>query len=321
MGRFNKLLTSLQEDEDLDVIESIDQLDDLIDEESTSEGNSLVQYIERSRIIRDENQVRKYFDPDKLYNLAKSIAKDGILEPLLVYRLEGKKKKYQLIFGERRFRASAIAKLKKVPARIINKPDIKTILRYQLVENTHHEDLNPIEEVEAVLELLSIELDIEVEDVISLLKKMDNDARRKSNNVIGQYEGDIIISTFENLNIKWRSFVLNQLPVLKLPEDILEPISCGQIEYTKAIAISKVKNDEHRAELLSEVIENNLSIREIREWVSAYNNSSLKSVKQPSYKQRISNISKALPKSGVTDDPKKKKKLDSLLKQLEDLLG
>ncbi len=317
MGRFDKLLSSLKEDEELDSIENIDQEDDLIDESP----DSIVQYIERSKIVRDQNQVRKFFDPDKLYNLAKSIAKDGILEPLLVYRLKGKNEKYQLIFGERRFRASAIAKLDKIPARIVDKPDAKTILRYQLVENTHHEELNPIEEVEAVLELLSIELDIETEDVISLLKRMDNDARRKSNNVIGQHEGDVIIDTCESLNIKWRSFVLNQLPVLRLPDDIIEPISCGQIEYTKAIAISKIRDEQHRSDLLNEALENNLSIREIREWVATYNQSSDSAPKQPTYKQRISNISKAIPKSGVTDNPKKKKKLDSLLKQLEDLLA
>lgn len=320
MGRFNKLLTSLQEDEEIDSIDNLNHADDLIDGEVESIEDSLVQYIERSKIIRDENQVRKYFDADKLYNLAKSIAKDGVLEPLLVYRREGGKEKYQLIFGERRFRASAIAKLKKVPVRIIDKPDSKTILRYQLVENTHHEELNPIEEVEAVLELLSIELEVDTDEVIAFLKKMDNDARRKSNNVIGQHEGDVIISTFESLNIKWRSFVLNQLPVLKLPEDIIDPISCGQIEYTKAIAISKVKDDEHRAQLLQEALDNDLSIRDIRDWVATYNQSN-KIEKAPTYKQRFSQISKALPKSGITNDPKKKKKLDSLLKQIEALLA
>jgi ParB family transcriptional regulator, chromosome partitioning protein len=312
MGRFSKLLTSLElepEDESLDLPQI---------ERITAEHHK---FVSRSKIVRDETQVRKYFDPDKLITLAQTISEEGILEDLAVFEIPNRPGYYQLIFGERRFRASEIAGLEKVPVRVINQPEPKRLLKLQLIENKHHEDLNPIEEVEAVLDLLSAELAQPRELVIMHLKQMDNDARRQSYNVIGQPESEMIIQTLDGLNIKWRSFVLNQLQLLKLPSEILELIREGQIEYTKALAISKVKKESQRTKLLKDVLQKNLSIREIRERVKILNQTESQATDVQNFRQRWSLVNSQVNKSKIWNDTKKLKKLESLMNQVETLLN
>jgi ParB family transcriptional regulator, chromosome partitioning protein len=308
MGRFSKLLTSAELDTEDETPESL-QFDREMPEQR--------KVLSRSRIVRDETQIRKYFDPDKLCALAQTISEEGILEDLAVFEIQSRPGYYQLIFGERRFRASELAGLEKVPVRIIEQPDAKRLLKLQLIENKHHEDLNPVEEVEAVLELLSAELGQPTEFVIMYLKQMDNDARRQSYNVIGQPESESVIQLLENLNIKWRSFVLNQLQLLRLPTAILDSIRLGKIEYTKALAIAKVKNENQQLQLIQE----NLSIREIRERVKIFNQPDAQISESQDHKQKWSFVARQVSKSTIWNDPKKMKKLESLMNQVESLLN
>jgi ParB family transcriptional regulator, chromosome partitioning protein len=312
MGRFSKLLTSAELDTEDEIPESLQ-----FDREMPEQRKAL----SRSRIVRDETQIRKYFDPDKLCALAQTISEEGILEDLAVFEIQSRPGYYQLIFGERRFRASELAGLEKVPVRIIEQPDAKRLLKLQLIENKHHEDLNPVEEVEAVLELLSAELGQPTEFVVMYLKQMDNDARRQSYNVIGQPESESVIQLLENLNIKWRSFVLNQLQLLRLPTAILDSIRLGKIEYTKALAIAKVKNENQQLQLLQDVIQENLSIREIRERVKIFNQPDAQISESQDHKQKWSFVARQVSKSTIWNDPKKMKKLESLMNQVESLLN
>jgi len=312
MGKFNKLLTSLQ-DEELEP-----QLQNGIKpQEALSQAR---QFIPRDRIVRDENQVRKYFDVEKLNGLAQTIAEEGILEDLAVYEIPDRPGYYQLVFGERRYRASGIAGLDKVPVRVIEKPDEKKLLKLQLIENKHHEDLNPVEEVEGALALLAAELEKPVEAVIMLLKQMDNDVRRSSYNVIGQPESDGVIKLLEGLNIKWRSFVLNQLPLLGLSLDILEPIRQGKIEYTKALAISRVKDEGQRQALLQDAIAQNLSIRDIRDHIKQLSQSRNATSQSSNYLKRFNAVSRQLKKTNAWEDQQKRDRLETLLKEIEELV-
>lgn len=312
MGKFNKLLTSLQDEETEPQLQNGTK-----SQEALSQAR---QFIPRDRIVRDENQVRKYFDVEKLNGLAQTIAEEGILEDLAVYEIPDRPGYYQLVFGERRYRASGIAGLDKVPVRVIEKPDEKKLLKLQLIENKHHEDLNPVEEVEGALALLAAELEKPVETVIALLKQMDNDVRRASYNVIGQPESDVIIKLLEGLNIKWRSFVLNQLPLLGLSPDVLEPIRQGKIEYTKALAISRLKDEEQRQEILQEAITQNLSIRDIRDRIKQLSQLR-KSTSQPSdYLKRFNAVSRQLKKTDAWENQQKRDRLETLLKEIEDLV-
>lgn len=312
MGRFNKLLSALQEETETLTSKTT----------ASAQVQDIHQYLDRDRIIRDPDQVRKYFDPEKLNSLAQTIAEEGILEALVVYESQDRPGYYHLVFGERRYRASGIAGLTQVPVRVIDEPDPKKLLKLQLIENKHHEELNPIEEVEGALALLSAELEKPVDAVIALLKQMDHDVRRASYNVIGQPTGDAIIKTLEGLNIKWRSFVLNQLPLLNLPADVLEPIRQGKIEYTKALAISRLKDEQARQALLQAAIAQNLSIREIRDRIKQLSQSSSSDTQsaQPDFVKRLNTVSRHLKKPGVLADQKKRDQLEKLLRQIEALI-
>jgi ParB family transcriptional regulator, chromosome partitioning protein len=110
--------------------------------------------------------------------------------------------------------------------------------------------------------LLSLELNLHQSEVTTLLHKLKNQG------------GDDVISKVEDvfaglINMSWLSFVQNRLPLLNLPEDLLEVLRQGKIDYTKARAIGQVKNQDARKALLTEAIKNDLSLVDIRERVDA----------------------------------------------------
>lgn len=115
-----------------------------------------------------QSQPRRYFDTEKISQLALSIQEHGILEPLLV-RPQGEA--YELVAGERRFRAAKMVGLEEVPV-VIREFDDQEALQISLVENLIREDLNPIEVTEGILQLLSLRLKQSTNDVVSLLYRM-----------------------------------------------------------------------------------------------------------------------------------------------------
>jgi ParB family chromosome partitioning protein len=118
--------------------------------------------------------------------------------------------------------------------------------------------------------------------------------------------------------MNWESFVKNKLPLLNLPEDILEALRSGQIEYTKAKAIASVKDEAAREELLKDAIANSLSLSQIKEKVS-----DIKPVKEKEELRSRFDTTYSIAKKSkqLWQDPKKRKKLESLLSQLEKLIG
>ncbi|MEO0932676.1 MAG: ParB/RepB/Spo0J family partition protein, partial [Cyanobacteria bacterium J06641_2] len=206
-----------------------------------------------SQIQLPASQPRRYFDPQRLEELSTSIKELGILEPLLVRPLPNNK--YELVAGERRFKAAQLTGLTEVPV-IVRKMDDNITHQVRLVENLQREDLNPLEETEGILELLAMRLDTSLDEAIKLLQKMENEAKGKvTPNVMGNSQGLIIEELFASLGrMKWDSFVKNRLPLLKLPSDVLEVLRQGELEYTKARAIAKVKDDKKRQDLIKKAI-------------------------------------------------------------------
>nr|WP_242411997.1 ParB/RepB/Spo0J family partition protein [Cyanobacterium sp. IPPAS B-1200]OEJ78142.1 hypothetical protein A5482_13985 [Cyanobacterium sp. IPPAS B-1200] len=128
--------------------------------------------IEISQIVLAPSQPRRYFDEEQINQLAESIKLHGVIQPLVVRPLsEGQ---YELVAGERRYRASQIAGLTSVPVVIKEFTDIQA-QQIALIENLQRVDLNPVEETEAILQLLSIELEQSVPDVVSLLYRVRSD--------------------------------------------------------------------------------------------------------------------------------------------------
>ena len=293
----------------------VDALDSLIGSTAAAE------VIPLQEIQTRPQQPRRYFDPQKQEQLLQSIREHGILEPLLVRPLASDR--YELVAGERRYRAAVALKLSEVPV-VIRELSNWEALQLTLVENLQREDLNPVEETEGILQLLALHLDRDGAEVRQLLYQMKNalEKEKKSrDNVIPKSNSAAeqqVQSVFASLGQDWYSFTCNLLPLLNLPADILEALRQGQIEYTKAKAISRVKEETARRKLLKEAIAQSLSLSQIRERVRAAQpsqpNEELLTRLDVTYKQ----VKKA---KQMLENPKKRKKLESLLTQLEKLLA
>lgn len=264
-------------------------------------------------------QPRRYFDPQKMQQLVQSIQEHGILEPLLVRPLANGQ--YELIAGERRFRAAQILELDTVP--IISK-DVtdKEAIQIALVENLQREDLNPVEETEAILELLSLSLDIEISDITSTLNQAANAKKRGlelTDNVTRQLEAiESLLANVGRFNAE--SFRTNRLPLLNMPDDVLETLRQGKLEFTKARAIARIRDEGQRQELLEESISQDLSLSQIKARISTINSVKDVTVTEPSLKELMSEAFTTMKKSKVWDNPKKTKKLAKLLAEIETLI-
>jgi len=249
-------------------------------------------------------QPRRYFDSQKMQQLVQSIQEHGILEPLLVRPLANGQ--YELIAGERRFRAAQILELDTVP--IISKD-----------ENLQREDLNPVEETEAILDLLSLSLDIEPSDITSTLNQAANAKKRGlelTDNVTRQLEAiESLLANVGRFNAE--SFRTNRLPLLNMPDDVLETLRQGKLEFTKARAIARIRDEGQRQELLEEAIAQNLSLAQIKARIASIKSAKDLTAPEPSLKDLMSEAFTAMKKSKVWDNPKKTKKLAKLLAEIE----
>jgi ParB family chromosome partitioning protein len=177
-------------------------------------------------IIPNRSQPRKHFDESKIEELAWSIKEKGILEPLIVRRMD---QGYELIVGERRWRAAQKAGLKEVPV-LVKEVEGREALELSLIENLQREDLNPIEAAEAFKHLIE-EFDISQED---LSKRMGKD----------------------------RTTITNTLRLLKLPLEVRNQLLENRISSGHARALLSLENKEKQKELCALIIKKGLSVRE-----------------------------------------------------------
>lgn len=265
-------------------------------------------------------QPRRYFDPQKMDQLVQSVKAHGILENLLIRPLSGEENRYELVAGERRLRAAEIIGLEEVPVTIRQLTD-EEALQIALVENLQREDLNPVEETEGIVHLLGMKLSVSRNEVISLLYRMQNDVARLTDNVILQPQAEVVKEVFAGLGLMgWESFVSNRLPLLRLPENILEAIRHGKIAYTKAQVVARVKDEELRKSLLEEAITRELTLAQIKDRISNLKAASHEEGHASPIKEQVKSVISLFQKSKIWDNPKKHKKLERLLLQMEALL-
>lgn len=176
-------------------------------------------------IIPNPNQPRTHFNESQLEELSESIQENGVLQPLLVRK---KGKKYEIIAGERRYQASKMAGLKKVPV-IIKEVDDQKMLELALIENLQRSDLNPIEEAKGYKQLIKA-------------SGMTQEA-------------------LANAVSKSRSTITNSLRLLDLPEQVQEMMYEGKLTSGHARAILAVPFDEARVKLAEKVVAEGLSVR------------------------------------------------------------
>ncbi len=275
------------------------------------------QVVAISSIHLPQQQPRRYFDPDKLEQLTISVKKLGILEPLLVRLLHPGE--YELVAGERRYRAAQKAGLTEIPV-VVRELTDEEALQLSLIENLQREDLNPVEETEAILQLLAAQLSSSAEEARALLYRMQNEVKGKvTQNVLGSQEGELVKTMFDSLGLmSWESFVSSRLPLLNLPDEVIEALRQGQIEYTKAQAIARLKDTQARQALLFEAIQENLSLKEILERIRLQRKPHSK---PQSLKIIFKETSNRLQKAKFWDNPEKQQALEKLLKEMEALLA
>jgi ParB family chromosome partitioning protein len=177
-------------------------------------------------IVPNRSQPRKQFDESKLQELAESIKTNGILEPLIVRRVD---QGYELIVGERRWRAAQKAGLKEVPV-LVKEVEGADALEISLIENLQREDLNPMEEAEAFKRLIE-EFQISQGELSTRIGKD-------------------------------RTTIANALRLLKLPGEIKNQLLQNRITAGHARAILSLETKEKQKELCALIIKKGLSVRE-----------------------------------------------------------
>ncbi|MGJ5676835.1 MAG: ParB/RepB/Spo0J family partition protein [Nostochopsis sp.] len=287
-------------------------------------------------IVLPQQQPRRYFDPQALKELVSSVKQHGILQPLLVRPVA--KGKYELVAGERRYQAAQEVKLENVPV-VVRELSSEQAFQLALIENLQREDLNPVEETEGILYLLAIRLKSDVEAVKSLLYRMKNaqskeeqqqsldsldSSRRNVSPKEDSEQFQTVQQVFDSLGLmNWLSFTTKRLPLLNLPEEILMALRRGKLEYTKAQALARVKDEELRQELLSRAIASDWSLSQIKEQIIANTPSEPPPESKTSNQipERLKNITQRIKKRQLWKEPRKQKQLVNLLNKLEALLG
>lgn len=254
--------------------------------------------------------------PLRLEGLMESIKSLGtITDALLVRPHPTKLGEYEILSGHRRRASAERLELTHVPIKIFDVTD-DIAVEIAVASQFQREDPNPLEETYALLELLSLKLKRSEPEVISLFHLFGN---RGKNNVVLTEDWQVIESVFaaSHCRITPETFRVQRLPLLNMPEGIQEAVREGTLEYTKARAIARVKNEEQRQELLEEAIARNLSVREIGDRVKAAKPDKLVVEGLPN---RMKEAYKRVKTAQIWNNPKKRKQLEKLLLQIENLV-
>lgn len=292
----------------------------ILNRESLDTSAGSEQSVPIEQIKLPKKQPRRYFDPVKLAQLVQSVKEHGILEPLLVRpRADGE---YELVAGERRLRAAREAGLEHIPI-VVHQLDDRQAMQVALMENLQREDLNPVEETEAVLDLLSLELGTNREEVISLFYQAHRAKHRGQElgqNVLSQLE--VMQALIEKVGrFTLDSFRSSRIPLLNLPDDVLNVLRQGKLEYTKAQAVARVKDKQHRAELLKLAVSKNLSLSEIKTKVNSFKADAEIPAARPveqKLTQRWNEVGKRF-RNSANWDSKKRNQIVKLLDELDKL--
>ncbi len=227
----------------LDVLIPVGTLDN---DKKKDENLTADKTVKITKIEPNPNQPRKHFDEDTLQDLSESIKQKGIIDPLIVQDMDTY---YEIIAGERRWRAAKLAGLKEVPV-IIRKYTEQEKMEIALIDNIQREDLNPIDEAKAYRDLIE-----------KFNLKQDELAKRIN---------------------KSRTTVTNSMRLLKLDERVQEMVISDSISSTHARALLSIEDGEEQFKLAQDIMDKDLSVRDIEKLVKQIRNPKEKKEKQKS---------------------------------------
>lgn len=214
-------------------------------EDNSLEAKAAVAEMIRISEIAPREQPRKTFEREALETLAESIANYGVLQPILVRESTTVEGMYEIIAGERRWRAARMAGLSEIPAVVFSGDDLKAA-QVALIENIQREDLNPVEEAmgyDSLIERFGLTQD-------EVAKQVG----------------------------KSRSAVTNMLRLLALPDEVLELLKDGELSTGHARTLLGLNNEEDMLPLAQRIIENGLSVREVEAAVKRINEAAEKEI-------------------------------------------
>ena len=193
----------------------------------SSESEEQILSLSIEKVTPDSNQPRQYFEKSSLEELSESIKTHGVLQPILV---KARGENYEIIAGERRWRAAGIAGLHKIPA-IVKKPKEKETRIWALLENLQREDLNPLEEARAYQALL-------------------------------EKEG-FTVQALAELLAKPRSSLVNVLRLLNLDVQVQKMVGEGKLSFSLAKELLRVKTPFEQRRLAEKAIQENWTVRDL----------------------------------------------------------
>ncbi|MCR5481759.1 MAG: ParB/RepB/Spo0J family partition protein [Clostridia bacterium] len=203
--------------------ENLNRIEDVKDGESQE---NIVYLIDINKIKPNENQPRKHFNEEKLEELAASIKNHGVIQPVILRKVENG---FEIVAGERRWRAARKAGLREIPGVVRVLTDEQNML-LAIIENMQREDLNPIEEAEAVSQM------------------------------IGTY-GFTQEEVSKSIG-KSRPYITNSLRLLKLSEDVRAMVREGRLSAGHARALITIEDEKKQLELAKKAADEGLSVRE-----------------------------------------------------------
>ncbi len=233
----------------------------LIDDFSSGAGEEKITSLPLQKVEPNPGQPRRHFDEEELQALADSIAEHGILQPLAVRSVDGEY--YQIIAGERRWRAARLAGLSQVPV-VVMEADDKTVMELALVENLQRQDLNPMEEAEGYQSLME-----------TYGMTQEQAAQR-----VG----------------KSRPAVANALRLLALPEEVRQMVVEGALSAGHARAVLSLSDERLQKAAAQKIIALRLSVRQAEAMCKAMGAKKPEESKKPLEVDYVAECEKSLSK-------------------------
>ncbi|MBD8026702.1 ParB/RepB/Spo0J family partition protein [Ureibacillus sp. Re31] len=194
-----------------------------------------IEKIALQKLVVNPFQPRKLFDDEAITELAQSISEHGIIQPIVVRK---KGKKYEIVVGERRFRAAKLANLEEIPA-IVKDLTEEQMMELAILENLQREDLTPIEEAEAYESLME-KLNFTQEELAKRLGKS-------------------------------RPYITNHLRLLQLPDEVRDLVNSGQLSMGHGRTLLGLKNKRRIPEVANKVIKQSLNVRQLEVYIKQLN--------------------------------------------------
>ena len=249
-------------------------------------------------------QPRKHFDQAAHEQLTHSVREQGVLQPVMVRPVDGH---FEIVFGERRWRAARAAGLERLPI-IVRELDEAQADLLAAVENLQREELSRYEEVSYKLRLVAALLGEDTGLAIATLKALRSAPQNQPERVAQ------LQALFTQLGREsWVSFVTNGLPVLRLPDALVDAVQSGELDYTKAVLIARAPEREQGA--LLETTRSGLSHAELRGKIRNLNPGPAPRSAAALVRQQLS------PRRLAALPPDRLKKVETLLDKLSELLG